>query len=32
MINLEERWRILERYRDVLGRVDPDLLEEAEYI
>jgi len=29
IIDVEERKRILERYRGVLGRVDPELLEEA---
>ncbi len=29
IIDVEERKRILEKYRGALGRVDPELLEEA---
>ena len=29
IIDVEERKRILEKYRGILGRVDPELLEEA---
>ena len=29
IIDIEERKKILEKYRSILGRVDPELLEEA---
>ena len=29
IIDVEERRRVLEKYRGILGRVDPELLEEA---